>query len=186
MMMDIKNYICFSGAAQGADTVWEEECMKYGVKVVAFSFPGHSSKSKNKKIIVPELLIKGDVYLLEVNKILKRRYPTKNNYANNLIRRDVYQSMNSDGVFAISTIENGLCCGGTGWCVHLSILLKKKVYVFEQKLEQWFTWDYDKEEFKECIEPKLVEKFAGIGTRNINSEGVKAIKSLMEKTFKNI
>lgn len=182
--MNPSNYICFSGGADGADTVFEQYCEKYGVRVVAFSFPGHSSKSRNKKIIPLEQLLKSDPYLLAVNKVLKRKYPSKSQYVNNLIRRDVYQVVNSDSIFAVSTIKDNIVQGGTGWACHLAILQNKPIYVFEQILEQWFNWDYDKEKFVECNEPELTEKFAGIGTRDINSEGVNAIKSLMEKTFK--
>ena len=61
----------------------------------------------------------------------------------------------------------------------------KKVFVFEQELNEWFYWDYLDKKFSLLSEiPKITTvDFAGIGSRSINEKGIKAIESLFRKTF---
>lgn len=67
----------------------------------------------------------------------------------------------------------------------MAILDDKPVYVFEQNANCWFRWSYTIETFVRCEEPIIrYENFAGIGTREINENGIKAIRELYERTFK--
>ena len=59
--------------------------------------------------------------------------------------------------------------GGTGWAVQVAVDHKKPIYFFEQNDNQWYYYDYESDRFEIYEEiPKLTEKFAGIGTREIN------------------
>jgi len=80
-------------------------------------------------------------------------------------------------------IVGNIVSGGTGYAVACAIDNKKPVYIYDQLYKYWFYYDYEDEQFQiyEGI-PKLTKNFAGIGTRNINNDGVRAIQSL----FKNI
>ena len=101
----------------------------------------------------------------------------------NLISRDWYQVKNSDTIFAIGSLQTeNIVLGGTGWATQLAIDNKKTVYLFEQNYNQWYYYDYESNKF-EIFEniPTLTENFAGIGTRNINNDGINAILSLFKK-----
>ena len=62
---------------------------------------------------------------------------------------------------------------------------KKPVFVFDQINDKWNKYNYVLGEF-EVIDyiPKLTEHFAGIGTREINENGIKAIETILETNFK--
>jgi hypothetical protein len=75
--------------------------------------------------------------------------------------------------------------GGTGYAVQMGINAGKTVYVFEQDKKKWFKWSYILEDFLELKNtPTIQEKnFAGIGTREINKAGEKAIEEVFKKSF---
>jgi hypothetical protein len=61
---------------------------------------------------------------------------------------------------------------------------RKPVFVFDQEKNCWFTFNYETDQFDQisCV-PKLTENFAGVGTREINENGIKAIKEVYKNTF---
>jgi hypothetical protein len=64
----------------------------------------------------------------------------------------------------------------------MAIDVNKPVYVFDQERNKWYT-KVD-EDWIEINTPKLTPNFAGIGTRNINQNGIKAIRDVYENTFR--
>ena len=62
----------------------------------------------------------------------------------------------------------------------MGINLGKIVYVFDQDINKWFIWKDNT--FIETNTPTLTKKFAGIGTREINENGIQAIRDVYEKT----
>jgi len=76
--------------------------------------------------------------------------------------------------------------GGTGYAIQMSIDHLREVYVYDQNLFNWFKWSHSAMKFIELKDvPKIaVQNFAGIGTRQINDSGIKAIRDLYENTFK--
>ena len=178
------NYTCYSGGAQGADAVWELESIKHGFKVVAYSFDGHNTKSSNALILTPNQLKEGFKHIEAANKRLNRNIYNISSYVKNLISRDYYQVKSSDSIFAIGRLQTeNIVLGGTGWAVQIAIDLKKPIFLFEQNDNQWYYYDYESDKFEIYEEtPKLTQNFAGIGTREINDNGIKAIISL----FKNL
>ena len=61
----------------------------------------------------------------------------------------------------------------------------KPVYVFDQIKLKWFRWSYSTMSFIDLVEIPIIktQNFAGVGTRKINSEGIKAIEDVYSKTF---
>jgi len=176
------NYTCFSGGATGSDTIWEFESIKKGFKVVSYSFEGHNTKSRNKVILTSKELEEGFKHIVITNQRLNRNLNNISKYVKNLISRDWFQVNSSDAVFAIGILDNnGNVKGGTGWAVSCAIDNKKPVYLFEQNDNQWYYYDYNTNYFQiyENI-PKLTEKFAGIGTREINKNGISAIINIFK------
>ena len=76
--------------------------------------------------------------------------------------------------------------GGTGWAVELGKLFNKKIYVFDQELNQWFTWDYKNQFFTISEVPLLTYTYAGIGTRELKENGKINIGLVYRKTLKHL
>ncbi len=169
-----------SGGAKGADSQFEIIGREFGL--IHFNHYWYQKKNPFSKIedeISKEDYQEGVKMVYESNKILKRQNIDKYMH---LLARNWSQCKYSDAIYAISTFKsNKEVNGGTGWCVQFGILTNKEVYVFDQEKEQWYYWNG---KFEVCVTPKLTENFAGIGTREINEAGKKAIRNVYEKTFK--
>ena len=134
--------------------------------------------------------------MIKANKILSRWGIEK--YMN-LLARNWAQLKYSDEIFAIGNIvdpgkksKKGYLSkskiqtvgGGTGYACSMAIQNNKPLYVFDQDLSKWFRWSYSTHSFIEIDPPKISSNnFAGIGTREINDNGINAIKNLYERTF---
>jgi len=175
-------YTCYSGGASGSDSIFALESLKHNFKVVDYSFDGHNTKSSNRFILSSNQLKDGLEQIKIANKILNRNITNISSYVKNLISRDWYQVKNSDAIFAIGRLQTEkIVLGGTGWAIQLAVDNKKPIYLFEQNDNQWYYYDYESDRFEIYEEiPKLTEKFAGIGTREINNNGIQAIKNLFK------
>lgn len=180
------NYTCHSGGCPGADMAWELIGEEYGIKTISYSFHNHVQEGKNQKILTVDELNEGFEHVKIASKGIKRdpnvRYP----YVRNLLSRNWFQVKNSDSVYAIGKfIDKKLVSGGTGWAVQMAIDNKKETFVFDQANNTWNKYNYDKMEF-EIIDyiPKLTQHFAGVGTREINDNGLKAIQDILESNCK--
>ena len=174
--------VCLSGGADGADLQWGMTAGTRGDAVIHFIFRGHRSKAPEaeKVVLTRAQLLEADPFLEKANKTLKRRFPGSNDFVNSLLRRNYYQVAWSQACYAISEIDkNQLVKGGTAWAVQMFLDLhpEGKCYVFDQKKEQWFQW---KNGWCPIISPPAPEGvWAGIGTRELNEAGKKAIRDLM-------
>jgi hypothetical protein len=182
MELKHKQYACHTGGAAGSDLIFEVESLKKGFNVKSYSFKGHNTKSNNRVVLSEEELKEGFEHIKKTNKRLNRNILNAAPYTKNLIARDWFQVKNADAIFAIGNIETpSTVAGGTGYACSCAVDNKKPIYFFEQNDNQWYYYDYqsDKFEIYESV-PKLTENFAGIGTRDINDNGVKAIISLFQ------
>lgn len=194
--LDLSNITCHSGGAEGADSFFESIGEKYGVKTKAYSYKTHYHNSKNKVEISDEDFSEGIIEINKANKILCRYGISK--YLN-LLARNWSQVKYSDQIFAIGHInEPGkktikgyyskskiqTVDGGTGYACTCAIIHNRPLYVFDQDKDKWFRWSYTSLRFIEVKDPKITfENFAGIGTREIKENGIKAINELYERTF---
>lgn len=195
--INLNNITCHSGGAEGADFFFFETIgAEFGVKTNAYSHKTKYHKSDNKVEISEEDYEEGVKMITIANKTLKRfgvhRYM-------NLLARNWAQVKYSDEVFAIgSIVEPGkkgskgyanksiyqVVDGGTGYACMCAIDNKKPVYVFDQGLNKWFRWSYISLSFIEVKDIKIkTENFAGIGTRDIKSNGIEAIRDIYKRTF---
>jgi hypothetical protein len=181
--MSNSNYTLHSGGALGADITWEIIGRRFGLtEFNHYYIDGYKTTKGNASIKMSEKLERMiDEDLIKANKTLKRKYPTRNAYVNNLLRRNWFQVNKSDAIFAISSIENGLVNGGTGWAVQMAIDKGMQVFVFCQITKKWYTRSLGSWIITEI--PILTENFAGIGTREIYESGQKAIEDVYNKTF---
>lgn len=185
----LQGFVNHSGGAVGSDAIWEEIGKKYGVISNHYFVKGNKTPNGNVEITQEEAY-EADEKLMIANRTLKRKFPTDNEYVNNLLRRNWQQVKNANTIYAISTISNNKVNGGTGWAVQMAIDEGKQVYVFDQDKNQWFEWVINKNllgedsdgNFIKIITPVLTKSFAGIGTRKINDNGRKAITSVYNKS----
>jgi hypothetical protein len=173
--------VCLSGGADGADLAWGTSAAAYGHSVVHWTFRGHRSKASASQIVVlaPDQLLVADPYLEHANLTLKRRWPVANNFVASLLRRNYYQVAWSDSCYAISALDkNGLVKGGTAWATQMFTDMHPdgRCYVFDQNSQQWYQW---KGAWCPIIAPpRPTGVYAGIGSRELNPDGERAIMEL--------
>jgi hypothetical protein len=193
----LNRLVCHSGGAAGADTYWETIGDNYGVKTRAYSYKTKYHTTENKVEISDSDYEEGVKEITKANRVLSRYGIHK---FMNLLARNWSQVKYSDEVFAIGTIvepgkkgskgfynksEFQVVDGGTGYAVQMAINNGKFVYVFDQDKDKWFRWSYTSLSFIEVTKPLKIsyENFAGIGTREIKPNGIKAIEEIYKLTF---
>lgn len=195
--LDLTNITCHSGGAKGSDHVFETIGEEFGVKTKAYSYKTPKHTSLNKVEISDIDYREGVEEINKANKTLKRfgiqRYM-------NLLARNWTQVKYSDEVFAIGSIiephKSGhrgfynksdiqVVDGGTGYACICAINNNRPLYVFDQEKDKWFRWSYTSLKFIELKQDLKInfENFAGIGTREIKPNGIKAIENLYKRTF---
>jgi len=197
--IDLANIICHSGGAEGSDTAWEKIGEKFGVKTKAYSYKTKVHTSSNKVEISDEDYKEGISEVNKANKFLNRYGIHK--YMN-LLARNWAQVKYSKQIFAIGTIikpgeknskgyynkgKYDIVDGGTGYAVQMGINNEREVFVFEQVSDKWFRWSYSTLQFVEIKDTPVITNndFAGIGTRELEPNGLKAIRDVYEKSLKN-
>ena len=170
-----ETYINHSGGAVGADYEWGRQGAKYGV-VSRHYWYGRRTPYGNVEITESEFE-EGILHVWKANEVL-HRHPEK--YMD-LLSRDWCQVKYSEAVFAIGNLYKGTVKNGTGWAVQMAIDEGKTVYVFDQMIAQWL--HFEGGEWVSCGVPVLTKNFAGIGSREINDSGIRAIVEVYRKTF---
>ena len=196
--LDLSKVVCHSGGAEGSDTAWEKIGEKFGVTTRAYSYKTKSHTSPSKVEISEDDYKEGMEEINRANKWLNRYGIQK--YMN-LLARNWAQVKYSKQIFAIGTIlktgsknskgyynkgKYDVVDGGTGYAVMMGINHNRDVYVFDQTRDKWFRWSYTSLSFVEMNDIPVIESqdFAGIGTRELQPNGLKAIRDVYEKTFK--
>lgn len=175
---------CFchhSGGATGSDIAWAEVSAKYGVPCSRQYWHGSKTPHGNTQISKADY-DEGWQKVLLANETLHRRPENHKD----LLCRNWAPVKYSDVVFAIATLADSKTVnGGTGWAVQMAIDCGKPVYVFDQDKLLWYTWDY----LDDCFTfisytPSLAHypQFAGIGTRQLNERGRRAINGVWQVT----
>lgn len=178
-------FINHSGGCPGADMTWEREGEKYGVHTIAYSFYNHVQEGKNQKILNGLELKEGFEHVMIASKTLKRNPSGQYDYVKHLLARNWFQVKNSEAIFAIGKFQSyKIVSGGTGWAVQMAIDNEKPVFVFNQSNKSWNKFNYEHLIF-DMLDyiPTLTENFAGIGTRDITQDGIKAIQEVYKKNF---
>ena len=164
----------YSGAAEGSDKAWEAAATEAGIKVKNYTTKDWDKLSKEWKEIL-------DKEYKEIVAILGRRVLDINSYSGKLVRRDMMQADKADAIFAIGTLaSNGYVDGGTGYATTRGIQRGIPVYLFDQSDNTWKVWSKEQNKFVLTNEPSLTKNAAVIGTRKLQDNGRKAIKSLID------
>lgn len=171
-------FTLISGGAIGADATFEQLAETNGHNVIIYR-PEEMSKLETEQY---------DSFLVYINnKYLSRIYPSSNEYVNKLLRRDAMVGLNVDILYAVSTLdENGRIKGGTAWACY-SFISKFyngfiPLFLFDQDKNQWFQVEVKEDtiNYHPANSPKVPPglKYGGIGTRELNDNGIKAIREL--------
>lgn len=181
-MEDLKG-ICLSGGALGSDLQWGMCAGKDGQAVFHYTFTNHRSQAPaSEQIILDDKQLKeAEPHVKKASVYLGRNYP-KRFPVYHLIHRNYYQVANSDRVYAVTDFdEDGKPTGGTAWAIAMYLLKpdsKCECYVYSQKKGSWFSY---KDGTWVTIEepPKPHGVWAGIGTRDLKTNGKEAIRALL-------
>ena len=169
----------YHGGHKGAEAEFGRVAEQYGVKETTLSFEGHRmERARNEVVLTDEELAKGRVSMEFVFQALGRRFATGMGIRR-VIKSMFHVVVSTDELFAIGVIQDdGHVKGGTGWGVELAKMFNRKVHVFDQEKECWYTWQHQE---WEKSEPTLPEgKFSATGTRNLTEAGKQAIHDLFE------
>ena len=188
----LSGYTLHSGGATGSDFYWGAVGERFGAT------SNHHYHGERTMVKAPygNTLQSEDDFVEGIAKAqaaaasLKR--PWNPSYAD-LLARNWNQVKYADAVFAVGHIvkpgeKNAKgydvyavqVDGGTGNAVQMAINEGKTVHVFDQQRGKWYK--NEKGKWAEEDTPTLTRNYAGIGTREINEAGKKAIQQVFEKT----
>ena len=181
--MPTSEYTLFSGGAQGTEAEFGRLAEQYGIQEVTFTFEGHKiERSRGLRVLTPEELMRKDVSLSYVSKLLNRTF-TNAPLMRSILQTVMYQIESGYEIFVIGTImEDGTVKGGTGWGTEFAKICNKPLLVFDQPKNGWFTWD---KEVWTPVEKPVIEHahFAATGTRFLEDNGRDAIQDLFARSF---
>lgn len=172
----------FSGGVQGTEAEFGTQAEALNVEEVNFTFEGHQiERTRGIRYLTHEELLKGDVSLAYVSKLMNRKYSSGPKF------RKVLQSIwhmvnNSQEIFVVGLIqEDNTVKGGTGWGAEFAKICNKPLFVFDQEKSKWFQWSGER---WDGATPVIQHThFAGTGTRFLNDAGKEAIKDLFQRSF---
>lgn len=181
--MPTSEYTLFSGGAQGAEAEFGRMAEKFGVQEVTFTFEGHKiERERGLRVLTPEELMRKDVSLSYVSKLLNRTF-TNAPVMRKILQTIMYQIDAGHEVFVVGTImEDGTVKGGTGWGTEFAKICNKPLYAFGQVRNGWHKWTG--EIWERCDVPVITSQhFCGTGTRFLEDNGRQAIADLFAKSF---
>jgi hypothetical protein len=184
--MNREDYILFSGGAPGAEAEFGANAERFGVEEVNFAFESHTHvRTRGLRILNHEELKAGDVSLEYVSRLMNRRY-TDSPTIRKVLQSIWYQINHGQQIFVIGTIlDDNTVKGGTGWGAEFAKLCNKPLYVFDQKRDQWFTWNQQAWVPSGAQLPVITQPhFTGTGTRLLEPGGKAAIQALFERSFR--
>ncbi len=177
------NFILYSGGSAGAESFFGERAEEYGIEEVNFTFEGHKiQRSRGVRVLNREELLKGDVSLDYVSRIMQREYPDTKLFRR-ILQSIWYQINSSSQIFVIGVLLEDLTVkGGTGWGAEFAKICNKELYLFDQDRNSWFVWSGVSWESVDMV--KITENhFCGTGTRILNENGKVAISELFSNSF---
>lgn len=176
--------VLYSGAANGAEAAFGAAAERHGIDEVNFTFEGHNdSRTRGIRVLTHAELKQGDVSLTYVSRLMNRTF-TDTPLFRKILQSIWHQINNGQEVYVVGHIlKDGTVKGGTGWGAEFAKLCNKPLFVFDQEDNRWRRWTGDA--WASETDPVIShEKFAGTGTRDLKTNGQKAINELFDRSFK--
>ena len=181
--------LCLSGGADGADLQWGMMAGSVGHSVIHWSFQGHKSQAPSSEVVVLDdaSLGEADELLKRANATLRRRFPGKNRFINNLLRRNYYQVKWTESLYGVGELKKDQVQGGTAWAVQMYMdrftldgesMDTCRLYFYDQLLDQWMQWR-GQWSVMDAPPPMPSGIWTGIGTRELSHNGKWAIRNVM-------
>lgn len=191
-----------SGGAIGADSAWDEIGRKLGVTNQRHYFlgtPGPGNAPLGNVDLNNDIEFKKEAAMKAAQAAAATfgyQYATMKD---DRLLRNWAQVKYADAVFAIGSIakmgdplfpripgdtrlaRKPAVTGGTGYAVEMAIQAGKPVFVYDQANKSWYTWNGT--DFIKTETPTLTANFAGIGTRQVNEDGRRAIEEVYTKSL---
>ena len=178
--------ILYSGGANGAEAEFGIQAERFGVEEINFTFEGHQiARSRGVRVLTRDELLKGDVSLAYVSKLMHRTY-TDAPLIRKVLQTIWYQVNSGQEIYVVGAVlSDGTVKGGTGWGAEFAKLCNKPIFVFDQGRNAWLTWKEDR-----WIPPPGGPairignpRFTGTGTRFLAENGRTAIRELFARSF---
>ena len=197
-----------SGGARGADTAWDHIGRRFGVETTNW-YPSNANKPTDLgrfelDNVYRPLTDKEEAEGLEKAKTawdkirpprLWARETKEQTFTRRLWARNWFQVKNAEKIFAVGALTGlnsanaSVVKGGTASAVQMAMDNgQKSIYFYNQSADEgvdvgWYEYSYADHRFKRMsVLPVLSEKFAGIGTREINGNGWAAIADVYRNT----
>jgi hypothetical protein len=178
--------VLYSGGANGAEYEFGVQAERFGIEEIHFTFEGNDiARSRGVRVLSREELVRGDVSLTYVSRLLNRSY-TDAPTIRKVLQTIWYQVNSGQVVYVIGAVlPDGTVKGGTGWGAEFAKLCNKPIFVFDQDAGRWFRWTGDQwAEVTEAGEPRIRSpRFTGTGTRFLEESGRRAIRDLFDRSF---
>lgn len=190
--MDFSGLTLKSGGAKGSDKEWTDVASKYGVSDIQNLYvPGTDAPYGDTELEMETAKL-ADPYLELIAHLIGRNFPTNNEGINDLLRRDYYQIVDTDIVFAVAPLDkDGYIKGGTAWASYSALLNDIPVYHFEQNDKKWYLLERTTKEKNDISHVKTqvqtptlnnITVFTGIGSRSIDEMDKMAIEQVFAKS----
>jgi hypothetical protein len=180
--MEKNNAHLFCGGHKGAEAEFGRAAERWNIPETTFTFEGHPMEHSGNIVMLDDAeLARGDVSMDFVFANLGRHFH-RGKGIRRVIRSMFHVVTKGDELFAIGWIQpDNHVKGGTGWGVELAKLFNRKVSVFDQEKEGWFTWTAGA---WQASQPTLPNgPFAATGTRNLTDASKAAILDIFERSF---
>jgi len=186
-MLKKEDCVLYSGGAVGAEAEFGAQAERYGIEEINFTYEGRDiARSRGVRVLSREELVRGDVSLAYVSRLLSRSYTDAPTIRK--VLQTIWYQVNSGHVIYVigAVLPDGTVKGGTGWGAEFAKLCNKPIFVFDQERGRWSTWK--DEGWTEIADPASLRignpRFTGTGTRFLEENGRRAIRELFERSFK--
>ena len=172
----------YHGGHKGTESEFGAAAERWGVSETTLSYEGHRmERAENVEVLDDKTLRQGRVSMEFVFQTLGRRFATGKGLRR-VIKSMFHVVTRSDELFAVGWIvEDNHVKGGTGWGVELAKFFNRKVHIFDQDKDRWYSWLGGA---WEPSDPELPSgTFSATGTRNLSAAGKKAIEDLFARSL---
>lgn len=190
----MRENVCRSGGAVGADILFGECAAQLGHKVVHYTFAGFEAQAKANdscvfRKLTPFQLCEADPFLLRASHALGKEFPCGIEYRDNILRRSWWITRSVETIYAISRLDlkSQQVLGIDAWPIQCLLdraqadRLKLRTYVFDQTRSKWYRFDQTRRVWI-SLPPHRVPvprgDYAGIGTAKLTLTGTRAIEQL--------